>query len=88
MLWRENFFAIDHVNVILSGHRKIEAIKNTKHVKNVLKNLSTYIRNNLISRGELLTMLKLSGYYQNLQTEKKIPVKGAADYYLENSIKT
>ena len=33
-------------------------------------------------------MLKLSGYYQNLQTEKNIPVKGAADYYLENSIKS
>ena len=46
--------------------------------KECFENLVTYVRNNLISRGELSTMRKLSSYYKQLQTEKNIPVKGVA----------
>ena len=74
MFWRENFFTTDHVNVILSENRKIEVMKNTKHVKNLV----TYVRNNLISRGEFSSNRKLGSYYKQLQIEKNIPVKGVA----------
>ena len=49
-----------------------------KTTKECFENLVTYVRNNLISRGEFSTMPKLRSYYKQLQTEKNIPVTGVA----------
>ena len=46
----------------------------------------TYIRNNLISRGEFSTMQKLRSYYKQLQTEKNIPVNGVAHKDLKRKL--
>ena len=46
--------------------------------KEYFENLVTYVRNNLISRGEFSSNRKLGSYYKQLQIEKNIPVKGVA----------
>ena len=50
-------------------------------------NLLKHVRSSMIERGQFSTITKLSSYYEKLQTEQNIPVKGVANKDVKRRLK-